>query len=106
MLLYRVARNMKYSAECRRNRGTIRMLLKNCVQLLPKEKYPQIVTSAHYMLSDLYIPADTDPSSPNFSDQSDEEDTQSDTGSNEEKEGMDMCAAIKCLALKNSEFFV
>lgn len=64
------------------------------------------------MLSDLYVPADTDPSSPNFSDQSNEEDTQSDTGSNtesdnnEEKEEMDMCAAIKCLALKNSEFFI
>ncbi|KAJ8686309.1 hypothetical protein QAD02_022103 [Eretmocerus hayati] len=64
MLLYRVARNMKFSLDYRQNQGTIRMLLQNCIQLLPKEKYPQIVTSAHFMLADLYIPADTDPLKP------------------------------------------
>nr|CAD7454164.1 unnamed protein product [Timema tahoe] len=64
MLLYRVARNMKHSSESRRQHGTILMLLKNCLSLLNKEKYPQIVTSAHYMLSDLYLPAGTDPSTP------------------------------------------
>nr|CAD7585938.1 unnamed protein product [Timema genevievae] len=64
MLLYRVARNMKHSLESRRQHGTILMLLKNCLSLLNKEKYPQIVTSAHYMLSDLYLPAGTDPSTP------------------------------------------
>ncbi|KDR07710.1 Erythroid differentiation-related factor 1 [Zootermopsis nevadensis] len=64
MLLYRVARNMKHSSDGRRQQGTIRMLLKNCLTLLVKEKYPQIVTSAHYMMSDLYVPADTDPASP------------------------------------------
>lgn len=75
MLLYRVARNMKHSADGRRQQGTIRMLLKNCLALLVKEKYPQIVTSAHYMLSDLYVPADTDPASPRLDGQlNDEED--------------------------------
>ncbi|KAF7997417.1 hypothetical protein HCN44_005988 [Aphidius gifuensis] len=65
MLLYRVARNMKYSSDGSQGHlGTIRILLKNCIQLLNREKYPQIVTSAHYMLSDLYIPADTDPAKP------------------------------------------
>nr|CAD7401480.1 unnamed protein product [Timema poppensis] len=59
-----VARNMKHSSESRRQHGTILMLLKNCLSLLNKEKYPQIVTSAHYMLSDLYLPAETDPSTP------------------------------------------
>nr|CAD7198734.1 unnamed protein product [Timema douglasi] len=59
-----VARNMKHSSESRRQHGTILMLLKNCLYLLNKEKYPQIVTSAHYMLSDLYLPAETDPSTP------------------------------------------
>lgn len=63
MLLYRVARNMKHSSG-RRQPGTIRMLLKHCVQLLSKEKYPQIVTSSHYMISDLYVPAHTDPAAP------------------------------------------
>ncbi|XP_017791827.1 PREDICTED: erythroid differentiation-related factor 1 isoform X2 [Habropoda laboriosa] len=105
MLLYRVARNMKYSSDYHRQRGTIRMLLKNCIQLLTKEKYPQIVTSAHFMLSDLYIPSDTDPANPGLSDQSDEEDTQSessmyyDNEKEEEEETED--AAIKSLTLAN-----
>lgn len=63
MLLYRVARNMKHSRDTRQP-GTIRMLLKNCVNLLNEEKYPEIVTSSHYMLADLYIPAETDPEKP------------------------------------------
>lgn len=63
MLLYRVARNMKHSPD-RQQPGTIRMLLKNCIKLLPEEKYPEIVTSSHYMLSDLYVPANTNPECP------------------------------------------
>lgn len=63
MLLYRVARNMKHSPD-RQQQGTIRMLLKNCIKLLNEEKYPEIVTSSHYMLSDLYVPAQTNPESP------------------------------------------
>ncbi|XP_054016507.1 erythroid differentiation-related factor 1 [Hylaeus anthracinus] len=103
MLLYRVARNMKYSSDYHRQQGTIRMLLKNCVQLLAKEKYPQIVTSAHFMLSDLYIPSDTDPASPGLSDQSDEEDVQSESSTNHEndenEEEKAEEAAIKSLTL-------
>ncbi|XP_076758545.1 erythroid differentiation-related factor 1 [Xylocopa sonorina] len=105
MLLYRVARNMKYSSDYHRQQGTIRMLLKNCIQLLTKEKYPQIVTSAHFMLSDLYIPSDTDPASPGLSDQSDEEDTQSESSTNHENEKEEESeteeAAIKSLTLAN-----
>ncbi|GAB1869397.1 Erythroid differentiation-related factor 1 [Camponotus japonicus] len=104
MLLYRVARNMKYSSDYHRHQGTIRMLLKNCIQLLAKEKYPQIVTSAHFMLSDLYIPSDTDPASPGLSDQSDEEDAHSECSMNNEKEKVEeekICAAIKSLTLAN-----
>lgn len=63
MLLYRVARNMKHASD-RQQQGTIRMLLKNCIKLLSDEKYPEIVTSSHYMLSDLYVPAHTNPESP------------------------------------------
>lgn len=106
MLLYRVARNMKYSSDYHHHQGTIRMLLKNCIQLLAKEKYPQIVTSAHFMLSDLYIPSDTDPASPGLSDQSDEEDAQSECSMNYEKEKVEeekICAAIKSLTLANSK---
>lgn len=109
MLLYRVARNMKYSPDYHRHQGTIRMLLKNCVQLLIKEKYPQIVTSAHFMLSDLYIPSDTDPASPRLLDQSDDEDTHSEYNMNhenekEEREEEKTFAAIKSLTLANSEY--
>jgi hypothetical protein len=76
MLLYTVARNMRYASEklSAKKSGTIKMLLDNCLKLLPKEKYPQIVTSSHYILSELFIPADTDPSSPTFSDE-DSDDT-------------------------------
>lgn len=110
MLLYRVARNMKYSPDYRQNQGSIRMLLKNCIQLLPKEKYPQIVTSAHYMLSDLYVPEGTDPASPNLQDHSDEEDVQSESSANPDSEcGYEefedgVSAAIKSLTLVRSKF--
>lgn len=75
MLLYRVARNMKYSSDSG-YQGTIRMLLKNCIDLLDIEKYPQIVTSAHYMLSDLYVPADTDPAAPVLMEKEEEKEEQ------------------------------
>ena len=65
LLLYKVARNILQNAE---NRGTeeasAKRLLTNCLQLLDKEKYPQIATSAHFMLSDLYVPDDIDPANP------------------------------------------
>ncbi|XP_058791779.1 erythroid differentiation-related factor 1 isoform X2 [Phymastichus coffea] len=105
MLLYRVARNMKYSSDYAKYRGSICMLLKNCIQLLPKEKYPQIVTSAHFMLADLYVPADTDPANPNLTDLNDDDDAHSECGStvesdrSDEKFEQDMNAAIKSLTL-------
>ncbi|XP_055548451.1 erythroid differentiation-related factor 1 [Wyeomyia smithii] len=85
MLLYTVARNMKNSPEgiSATKAGAIKMLLDNCIKLLPKEKYPQIVTSSHYILSDLHIPAETDPGSPKFNttldvDDDEEEDEETD----------------------------
>uniref|UniRef100_A0A182P9L4 Erythroid differentiation-related factor 1 n=1 Tax=Anopheles epiroticus TaxID=199890 RepID=A0A182P9L4_9DIPT len=78
MLLYTVARNMKNSVASgtvsASKAGAIRTLLNNCIKLLPKEKYPQIVTSSHYILSDLHIPADTDPGSPKFNTTIEDED--------------------------------
>lgn len=76
MLLYRVARNMKHISD-RRQPGTIRMLLKNCLKLLPPEKYPEIVTSSLYMLSDLYVPANTNPENPELAENEPDEDTES-----------------------------
>lgn len=70
MLLYKVARNMKNSAEhvSSKQAGSIKALLDNCIKLLPKEKYPQIVTSSQFLLADLHIPTGVDPVSPNFGD--------------------------------------
>lgn len=68
MLLYTVARNMKMCRDklSSKQAGSVKALLENCIKLLPKEEYPQIVTSSHYMLSDLFVPTGLDPSSPNF----------------------------------------
>lgn len=75
MLLYTVARNMKYSNEklTAKQAGNIKQLLDNCLKLLPKDKYPQIVTSSHYILSDIQIQAGMDPANPteSFNDEDD-----------------------------------
>ncbi|XP_064541375.1 erythroid differentiation-related factor 1 [Drosophila montana] len=70
MLLYSVARNMKNTLEpiTPKTAGNIRALLDNCIKLLPKEQYPQIVSSSHYILSDLHVPAGIDPKAPKFND--------------------------------------
>ncbi|XP_037935160.1 erythroid differentiation-related factor 1-like isoform X1 [Teleopsis dalmanni] len=79
MLLYTVARNMKNTVErmSPQKAGSICALLDNCIKLLPKEKYPQIVTSSYYILSDLHVPAGIDPKSPNFDVSDIDSDTQS-----------------------------
>lgn len=68
MLLYSVAKNIKEKTKIMTPKaaGCIKSLLDNCIKLLPKEKYPQIVTSSHYMLSDLFVPSSIDPKAPNF----------------------------------------
>lgn len=82
MLLYSVARNMKYSNEqlTAKQAGNIKQLLVNCLKLLPRDKYPQIVTSSHYILSDIQIQAGMDPASPcvPFKDDEDDSDELSD----------------------------
>uniref|UniRef100_UPI003AAFACB0 erythroid differentiation-related factor 1 isoform X1 n=1 Tax=Centroberyx gerrardi TaxID=166262 RepID=UPI003AAFACB0 len=55
VLLYKVASNMMVKArQNRKHYGTIRTLLLNCVKLLDQERHPQIIASAHYMLSELF----------------------------------------------------
>lgn len=70
MLLYKLARNMKNCTEhvSARQAGSIKALLDNCLKLLPKKKYPQIVTSSWFLLADLHVPTNTDPVSPTFGD--------------------------------------
>uniref|UniRef100_A0AAR2JRY6 Erythroid differentiation regulatory factor 1 n=1 Tax=Pygocentrus nattereri TaxID=42514 RepID=A0AAR2JRY6_PYGNA len=53
VLLYKVASNMMLKKN-RKHYGTIRTLLLNCIKLLDEEKHPQIIASAHYMLSELF----------------------------------------------------
>jgi hypothetical protein len=79
MLLYTVARNLKYSNEklTAKQAGNIKQLLDNCLKLLPRDKYPQIVTSSHYILSDIQIQAGMDPANPSVP-FNDDEDSDSD----------------------------
>ena len=67
MLLYRLARSILESGDRGEEEGTVKELLTNCVQLLDAEKFPHIATSAHFLLSELYLPDDTDPAMPTFS---------------------------------------
>ena len=68
MLLYRLARNILESGDRSVEEGTVRDLLTHCVALLDTDKYPHIATSAHFLLSELYLPDGTDPAQPAFSD--------------------------------------
>uniref|UniRef100_A0A3B4F853 Erythroid differentiation regulatory factor 1 n=1 Tax=Pundamilia nyererei TaxID=303518 RepID=A0A3B4F853_9CICH len=55
VLLYKVASNLMLKArQNRKHYGTIRTLLLNCVKLLHQDRHPQIIASAHYMLSELF----------------------------------------------------
>merc|ERR1719323_1426601 len=79
MLLYRLARNILDAGDRDTEEGTVRELLNHCVSLLNSDKYPHIATSAHFLLSELYLPDGTDPAMPAFS----EEDTTSSVESDE-----------------------
>lgn len=57
-LLYKMAHNMvsKSDHETRsKESGTIRTLLKHCLDMLDPEKFPEYHCAAAYMMSDLYI---------------------------------------------------
>jgi hypothetical protein len=75
MLLYNLARNLKYSKEklTAKQAGNIKQLLDNCLKLLPKDKYPQIAISSHYILSDLQIQAGIDITNPSMNNFENEE---------------------------------
>ncbi|XP_030767358.1 erythroid differentiation-related factor 1 [Sitophilus oryzae] len=107
MLLYRVGRNMKNLPDRRPQPGTIRMLLKNVIKLLPEEKYPEIITSSHYMLSDLYVPAEVNPEDPKL-DQNEKEDDEAsvyDDDDDEENLSTDAVSVLDLEKPKNDESF-
>lgn len=111
MLLYKVAKNMKNMTEnmSAKQAGSIKALLDNCIQLLPKEKYPQIVSSSHYILSDLFLPADIDPSSPIFypndqDSQTDDHDEATDTESTSDDRTDSNSIQLKTVIESNLEF--
>lgn len=112
MLLYTVARNMKYSNEklTAKQAGNIKQLLDNCLKLLPKDKYPQIVTSSHYILSDIQIQAGMDPANPKAPFDDDDQDSTTEDDNSDElyeeqssdddldfKEGEDCYSAIQSI---------
>lgn len=66
LLLYRLARNILDDRVNDEDCATARALLKNCIDLIDEKKFPHIATSAHFLLSELYVPADTDPAKPSF----------------------------------------
>ena len=85
MLLYRLARNILECGERCEEEGTVRELLTNCVALLDSQKYPHIATSAHFLLSELYLPDCTDPAKTAFS-ESEEEEEEGEEDEREERE--------------------
>lgn len=66
LLLYRMARNILDDEVSQGDDAVARALLKNCIELIDKSKFPHIATSAHFLLSELYLPSDTDPAKPSF----------------------------------------
>ena len=72
-IFLQVARNILNSSARKEDEGSARQLLVKCLELLDTEKFPHIATSAHYMLSDIYIPDDIDPSSVQTDDESPKE---------------------------------
>ncbi len=46
--------------------ATIRRLLESCLEVLNKESYPHIACSAHYMLSEIYVPDSLNPTDGTF----------------------------------------
>ncbi|KAK2824418.1 hypothetical protein Q5P01_021593 [Channa striata] len=95
VLLYKVASNLILKArQNRKHYGTIRTLLLNCIKLLDQERHPQIIASAHYMLSELFQldePLEEDAeeslrvggSEDSYSDEDREEDLMEDSDENE-----------------------
>ena len=61
-----ILRSILESPDRAAEEGTVRELLRNCVDLLDSTKFPHIATSAHFLLSELYVPEGTDPAKPGF----------------------------------------
>jgi len=57
MLLYRVARNLKHNPHDGRPSSpvTIQMLLNNCLKLLNKTKYPQVIIESYLIYVTMLI---------------------------------------------------
>lgn len=80
MLLYRVAKNMRDSNQSHSSAVNLKIhkLLTNCLSLLDPKKHSQIISSANYLLSDIYVPNDIDPTLLPLNDKSNEEEEEED----------------------------
>lgn len=102
VLLYTLARNMKYSKEkfTAKKAGNIKVLLDNCLKLLPIEKYPQIIATSHYILADIQIQAGLDPTNPESpffesSDNSSDENSDDFNDESEDEGEISFCCLVK-----------
>ena len=68
MLLYKLGQKiMNNTPEIRAQESpAARQLLEKCINLLDKDSYPHIASSAHCMLSEIFLPAGTDPAKPSL----------------------------------------
>ena len=60
ILMYRMARKMRDIKDMKYKHRTIRTLLEKALGLLSSHKHPQVVTSSHFLLSDIYVPSETE----------------------------------------------
>lgn len=105
MLCYRLAKNMMNQVPLSTGEQvTVRQLLNNCLTLLDNDKFPEIFSSASYLLSELYSPDDVHAlPGINLDDddqrRSEEEETYDDEANSTDDrcEGQDTAVALKSL---------
>ena len=109
MLLYRLAKNMRDANQSKHSsaiNNRVHKLLTNCLSLLDPKKHSQIVSSANYLLSDVYVPNDIDPTllplkySDNTEDDEDFDDFDSSDSSDESN-----CPTLEVNELRSPHFY-
>ncbi|XP_064630456.1 erythroid differentiation-related factor 1-like [Lineus longissimus] len=87
MLLYRVAMNI-WAQQGRKKSGTVRTLLKNSLLLLDERQHSQIVTSANFLLAEVYVKDDIYQQTLSDESESESETDDNDDAENDNSEGL------------------